>query len=408
MVVADHPGRPGDGRPFSIDTIFPAFAQLAVDLDTSPLALQQLISVYLLSFAAMSLFHGPLSDALGHKPVILAGSALFVLSSLACALAPNLAWLLVGRAAQGNRAGAGQIISQRWCGTSSRRPGAADDGADRDDLRARSGAGPDRRRLAAGARRLAGDLLVPDRARHPCCCCWSGSSCRAHPVADRTPLEIRSLFRSLWEVWRDRNGRRLALAAAVNFAGMFLYISSAPMFVVNLLGMGEQDFWVLFVPLISGMVIGSWTSGRLARADQRAPAGHHRLLGEPRRWRAEPGGATMLIPTAQTAPWAVLLLPVYTFGVALAFPILTLAMLDLFPANRGAASSVQSFVSLVSNAIIAGALAPAVAFSLPMLAGTTLVLTVIGYLMWRRHLQMTSLEPHVPPDPQSYEPTDEM
>ena len=103
-----------------------------------------------------------------------------------------------------------------------------------------------------------------------------------------------------------------------------------------------------------------------------------------------------------------LLLPVYTFGVALAFPILTLAMLDLFPANRGAASSVQSFVSLVFNALIAGALAPAVAFSLPMLAGTTLVLTIIGYLMWRRHLQMTSLEPHVPPDPQSYEPTDEM
>ena len=32
---------------------------------------------------------------------------------------------------------------------------------------------------------------------------------------------------------------------------MFLYISSAPMFVVNLLGLGESDFWVLFVPLIS-------------------------------------------------------------------------------------------------------------------------------------------------------------
>ena len=98
--------------PFSIDTMFPAFAQMAVDLDTTPLALQQLISVYLLSFAVMSLFHGPLSDALGRRPVILVGSALFVLSSLACALAPDLGWLLAGRAAQGLSAGAGQIISR--------------------------------------------------------------------------------------------------------------------------------------------------------------------------------------------------------------------------------------------------------------------------------------------------------
>lgn len=393
--------------PFSIDTIFPAFAQLAVDLDTSPLALQQLISVYLLSFAAMSLFHGPLSDALGRKPVILAGSALFVLSSLACALAPNLTWLLIGRAAQGLSAGAGQIISRAmvrdiFTGDKAQRVMA--------EIAMIFGLAPALAPIVGGWLLVHGDwrgifwfmtglgvvlmLLV-----------WFFLP-ETHPKADRTPLQVGPLFRSLWEVWRDRNGRRLALAGMVNFAGMFLYISSAPMFVVELLGMGEQDFWVLFVPLISGMVIGSWTSGRLAgRISGRRLA----TIGY---WVSLGGGALnlalMLIPAAQTTPWAVLLLPVYTFGVALAFPILTLAMLDLFPANRGAASSVQSFVSLVFNALIAGALAPAVAFSLPMLAGTTLVLTIIGYLMWRRHLQMTSLEPHVPPDPQSYEPTDEM
>lgn len=393
--------------PFSIDTIFPAFAELAVDLNTSPLALQQLISVYLLSFAAMSLFHGPLSDALGRKPVILAGSVLFVLSSLACALAPNLTWLLIGRAAQGLSAGAGQIISRAmvrdiFTGNKAQRVMS--------EIAMIFGLAPALAPIVGGWLLVHGDwrgifwfmtglgvvliLLV-----------WFFLP-ETHPAADRTPLQVGPLFRSLWEVWRDRNGRRLALAGMVNFAGMFLYISSAPMFVGDLLGMGEQDFWVLFVPLISGMVIGSWTSGRLAgRISGRRLA----TIGY---WVSLAGGALnlalMLVPAARTVPWAVLLLPVYTFGVALAFPILTLAMLDLFPANRGAASSVQSFVSLVCNALIAGALAPAVAFSLPMLAGTTLVLTVIGYLLWRRHLSMTSLEPHVPPDPQSYEPTDEM
>ena len=393
--------------PFSIDTMFPAFAQMAVDLNSTPLALQQLISVYLLSFAVMSLFHGPLSDAVGRKPVILVGGALFVLSSVACALAPNLAWLLVGRAAQGLSAGAGQIISRAIV-----RDIFADHRAQKvmAQIAMIFGLAP------ALAPIVGGWLLVPGD--------WRGSFwCLAglglvllalvalflpesHPEADRTPLLVGPLFGSLWSVWTDAGGRRLALTAMVNFAGMFLYISSAPMIVVTLLGKGEQDFWVLFVPLISGRVIGSWVSGRLAgRLSGRRLA----TLGS---WVSLTGGAAnlalMLLPAARVLPWAVLFLPVYTFGVAMAFPILTLAMLDRFPTSRGAAASVQSFVALVCNALIAGALAPAIAISLPALAATALLLTVIGYLLWRRHLAFTTVEPTAPPDPQAYEPTETM
>ena len=393
--------------PFSIDTMFPAFAQMAVDLDTSPLALQQLISVYLLSFAVMSLFHGPLSDALGRKPVIMVGSALFVLSSLACALAPSLGWLLVGRALQGLSAGAGQIISRAmvrdiFTGERAQKVMA--------QIAMIFGLAPALAPIVGGWLLTHGNwrgifwfltgigvlLLVLVGFFLP----------ETHPSTERTPLRVGPLFRSLWSVWTDPGGRRLALTAMINFAGMFVYISAAPMIVVNLLGKGEQDFWMLFVPLISSMVIGSWASGRLAgriSGRQLATIGY---------WISLAAGLAnlvlMLIPAAQALPWAVLLLPVCTFGVALAFPILTLAMLDLFPANRGAASSVQSFVSLVANAIIAGALAPAVAFSLPMLAATSLTLTVIGYLMWRRHLRVTGSEPQAPPDPKAYEPLDEM
>ncbi len=393
--------------PFSIDTIFPAFTQLAVDLNTSALALQQLISVYLLAFAVMSLFHGPLSDAVGRKPVILVGSALFVASSIACALAPSLGWLLVGRALQGLSAGAGQIISRAmvrdiFVGHQAQRVMS--------QIAMIFGLAPALAPIVGGWLLTHGDwrgifwfltglglvLLVLVWLFLP----------ETHPEQNRTPLRVGPLFGSLWAVWTNPGGRRLALTAMVNFAGMFLYISSAPILVVTLLGRGEQDFWMLFVPLISGLVIGSWVSGRLAgRITGRRLA----TIGY---WVSLTGGAAnlvlMLVPAARTLPWAVLFLPVYTFGVALAFPILTLAMLDLFPANRGAAASVQSFVALVSNALIAGVLAPLVAFSLPSLAVTALALTTIGYLMWRRHLKLTVLEPKAPPDPESYEPTDEM
>ena len=52
--------------PFSIDTIFPAFAQMEREWGVTELALQQLISVYLLSFAVMSLLQS--AKLHGHDP----------------------------------------------------------------------------------------------------------------------------------------------------------------------------------------------------------------------------------------------------------------------------------------------------------------------------------------------------
>ena len=98
--------------PFSIDTMFPAFSQMGAEWGVSELALQQVVSVYLLAFAVMSLLHGPLSDALGRKPVIIGGTVLYVAASVGCAVAPSLGVLLFFRAVQGLSAGAGQIISR--------------------------------------------------------------------------------------------------------------------------------------------------------------------------------------------------------------------------------------------------------------------------------------------------------
>ena len=57
--------------PFSIDTPFPAFAEMGDALRVTSGELQLVVTAYMLAFASMSLFHGPLSDALGRKPVII-------------------------------------------------------------------------------------------------------------------------------------------------------------------------------------------------------------------------------------------------------------------------------------------------------------------------------------------------
>ena len=80
--------------PFSIDTIFPAFPAIGAELGADRVAMQQTISVYLLAYALMSIVHGPLSDAIGRRRVILGGLAVFSLASVGCALATDFAMLL--------------------------------------------------------------------------------------------------------------------------------------------------------------------------------------------------------------------------------------------------------------------------------------------------------------------------
>ena len=58
--------------PFSIDTPFPAFPHIRDEFGVGTEQLQLIVTVYMLAFAAMSIFHGPLSDSLGRRPVMLA------------------------------------------------------------------------------------------------------------------------------------------------------------------------------------------------------------------------------------------------------------------------------------------------------------------------------------------------
>ncbi|MDE2161143.1 MAG: Bcr/CflA family efflux MFS transporter, partial [Burkholderiales bacterium] len=98
--------------PFSIDTYLPAFNGIAASLGATPVQMQQTLSSYLLGFALMNLFHGALSDSWGRRPVILAGTALFALASLGCALSGSIGSLVLFRAIQGLSAGAGMVVSR--------------------------------------------------------------------------------------------------------------------------------------------------------------------------------------------------------------------------------------------------------------------------------------------------------
>ena len=78
------------------------------DLGTGVVGLQWVVNSYALVFASLMLIAGSLSDRLGRKWVLLVGIVIFCAGSVLCALAPNVATLVAGRAVMGVGAAASE------------------------------------------------------------------------------------------------------------------------------------------------------------------------------------------------------------------------------------------------------------------------------------------------------------
>jgi len=86
----------------SIDALLPSLGMIGAELDVTDVNRTQfLISFIFAGMAVGQLVAGPLSDALGRKPVLYAGIALYLVGSIVCWLAQDFNLLLAGRCLQG-------------------------------------------------------------------------------------------------------------------------------------------------------------------------------------------------------------------------------------------------------------------------------------------------------------------
>ena len=86
---------------FGIDAILPALDALAADLGVSGNDRQFVIGVYLLTAGIGALAPGALADRFGRRPILLGSIAVYIVLSIACAMAPTYDALIAVRAAQG-------------------------------------------------------------------------------------------------------------------------------------------------------------------------------------------------------------------------------------------------------------------------------------------------------------------
>jgi MFS transporter, DHA1 family, multidrug resistance protein len=373
--------------PFAIDTYLPSFPSIGRDYAVDELYVQQTLSVYMASFAVMTLFHGALSDSFGRRPVILVNLLVFVLASIGCALAPTIDTMLACRALQGMSAGAGivvgrAIIRDTYDGPMAQRlmsqvtmlfslaPAVAPVIGGLLDL-------------AFGWRSIFAFLAVLSLLLWAGCA-WTLPETLAR--ADRQPFRAAPLFANYVQVFGSARFAMLAFAVAFNFAGFFIYVVSAPAVIYRHLGLSGTEFAWLFVPGIGGVVIGAWLSGRLAG---RATPERTVALGYAIMVLAAALGIGYHLAWPPAVPWTVLPLMLYAMGMSLAMPSITLLALDLFPRNRGMAASVQGFTQSMSNALLAGVVSPLVAGTQLSLATAAAMAMVLGAGCWLNYRRLT-------------------
>lgn len=204
-------------------------------------------------------------------------------------------------------------------------------------------------------------------------------------IAETLPVSMRQSFhpvnvaRIYGKTLVHHRFKALVLMIACYFGGMFLYIVGAPTVVFDFLKLGVDDFAVLFVPLVGGVITGAWLSGRLA---------HH--------WHAHRTvtlalmlmAAGAVLNTLQASLLSPLVLAMvvplmfYACGVGMAMPAMTVLVLDCFPSNRGAASAVQGSVQTMGNALIASLALPVLGHHLVWMALGQLMLIGVALLLW--------------------------
>ena len=343
--------------PFAIDTYLPAFHAMAEDFATSDVHIQQSLTFYLLPYALMTLWHGAISDAIGRITTIKWGLGIFVLASIGCAFAPNVETLCFFRALQGASGGAGNTVARAMV---------------RDLFE-----GPQAQRVMATVQMLfgiapavapiIGGLLLGIHwqaififlAIYAALSLWAAAKYlpETMPPEKRLKLSAHHVLASYKTIFSDHEYAKLCVAVGANFAAFFVYVLASPVLLGKLLHLTPQQYGYLFIPTVTGMVLGSYMARHVAGVYSTKS-----VLKAAFGWML--AMVLLNIVICYTLParplWNILPIALFNIGMALAMPILSLAALDRHPKIRGTAASGQTFVQMALSTISAGAIVPLV------------------------------------------------
>lgn len=366
--------------PFTIDTYLPAFESMEQDFGVARSFMTQTLGAYLIAFAVSTLFWGAITDWLGRKPVIIMSLTTYGVASAACALASDFDHFLLFRILQGLGVGGSLIAGRAMV---------------RDLLDAKEA-----QKVMAQAMMLfaISPAIAPviggilHEAFGWRSIFWFLSlyaigvalfalflTRESLPKNKRSSIHLSKVFLVYLSTVKNPHYLRLVFILSTAFSSFFLYVAGAPTLLFDVLGLEATDFYILFIPVVSGIFIGAFISNALI---------HHLS----RKQMINIFLSLMLIialtnivitHSFKTSIQAsVTPLIFYSISLATIMPIFSILIIDCFPKNRGSASAMQSFIQMGFNGIV-------VSFVVAMLGASTInfayaqtFLISISFLLW--------------------------
>lgn len=363
--------------PFAIDTYLPAFEVMEYDLATNSNFIQQTLTFYLVPYTIMTIFHGAISDSIGRIKTIKYGMSLFILGSIGCAFATSIEMLWISRLIQGVGAGAGNVVARAmvrdlYSGATAQKVMAT--------IQIIFG-------IAPAIAPMVGGLLLGISWQaififliiYSVLITFFSVNFLPETISkqNRLPFNFESVLNRYKDLLNDKNYIFLILAVSFNFSAFFLYVLSSPIFLMQHLNLSSSQFGYLFIPTVTGMIIGSFISKKTAGII--SPA---RMLKIAYLW--------MLLITTFNLIFCLFfpsilfvnigLIAFYNIGMAAAMPLISIKALDCFPKARGTAASGQAFSQMLVSSFVAGLVIPIIWGSLATLAIGMLVIFFLGLL----------------------------
>ncbi|MFN2327432.1 MAG: multidrug effflux MFS transporter [Chromatocurvus sp.] len=373
--------------PLSIDMYLPAMPSMQRAFDTDIASMHLTVSAYLWGFALFHLACGPLADRYGRRPVLLAGTALFILASVGCALSADVSRLSTFRFVQGIGACVGPTLARTIT---------------------RDVFGPTR---AARALSLIAMFMALAPAVAPG---LGGIMLRYVPwpsiffflavygiaigvltwrflpetLPVRQSLLPRHIALNYLTLLRHPSFIAVCIAGALMYAGLMVYLASSGFVFITMLGVPTAYFGLIFLTSVVGYMAGSAWSARLSNT---LTSEHVMFLGT-----TVALASTLIMLSAhqwQPASVVALVLPMTFFALALGLvmPHAMAIALKPFPTLAGTASALLGFIQMGLSALITGAVGHLLADSpqplMVSMFALTLASTAVAAWVLLRHRQ---------------------